>query len=52
VPPPFWPVAVPALDRAAASGAAASALALARRRGGMRQPRDTRDAGGATKIDR
>jgi hypothetical protein len=36
VPPPFWLVAIPALDLAAASGAAASAitlaLALARRR--------------------
>jgi hypothetical protein len=48
-------VAIPALDLAAASGAAASAitlaLALARRGGGMRQPRDTRDGGTATKID-
>jgi hypothetical protein len=29
VPPPFWMVAIPALDLAAASGAAASAIALA-----------------------
>jgi hypothetical protein len=54
VPPPFWLVAVPALDLAAASGAAASAitlaLALARCRGGMRQPWDTRDGGEAAKI--
>jgi hypothetical protein len=54
VPPPFWLVAVPALDLAAASGAAATAItlafALARRRGGMRQPWDTRNGGEVAKI--